>query len=66
VFDDIRMISENTKNVLSRAVVPAIGFAAAYYLVMCSIFGMDKGVCIVGAASFGIAVFVGLSLLYRK
>ncbi|SVC25224.1 uncharacterized protein METZ01_LOCUS278078, partial [marine metagenome] len=50
----------------SRAVVPAIGFAAAYYLVMCSIFGMDKGVCIVGAASFGIAVFVGLSLLYRK
>ena len=66
MYDDVVMISEKTKNALSKAVVPTIGVAAAYYLVMCSIFGMDKGVCIVGAASFGIAVFVGLSLLYRK
>ena len=43
------MISENTKNALSKSVVPAVGIAAAYYLVMCSVFGMDKGVCIVGA-----------------
>ena len=43
------MISENTKNALSRAVIPAIGVAAAYYLVMCSIFGMGKGACLGGA-----------------
>ena len=66
MYDDGIMISENTKNALSKSVVPAVGIAVAYYLVMCSVFGMDKGVCIVGAVSFGIAVFVGLSLLYRR
>ncbi len=66
MYDDGIMISENTKNALSKSVVPAVGIAAAYYLAMCSVFGMDKGVCIVGAVSFGIAVFVGLSLLYRR
>tara|TARA_B100001013_G_scaffold308694_1_gene212763 strand:- start:156 stop:356 length:201 start_codon:yes stop_codon:yes gene_type:complete len=66
VYDGEIMINENTKNALYKAVVPAVGIAAAYYLVMCSVFGMDKGICIVGAVSFGIAVFVGLSLLYRR
>tara|TARA_B110000014_G_C19795795_1_gene413429 strand:+ start:61 stop:261 length:201 start_codon:yes stop_codon:yes gene_type:complete len=66
VYDEVMMISEKTKNALSKAVVPAIGVAAAYYLVMCSIFGMEKGVCIGGAVSFGIAVFAGLSLVYRR
>ena len=56
---------ENTKAALSKAVLPAVGVATAYYLLMCSVFGMDKGLCIVGAVSFGIAVFVGL-LLYRR
>jgi len=60
------MISENTKNALSKAVVPAVGVAAASYLLMCYVFGMGKGVCIVGAVSFGIAIFAGLSLLYRR
>ena len=60
------MISEKTKNALSKAVVPAIGVAAAYYLVMCSVFGMDKGVCIGGAVSLGIVVFAGLSLVYKR
>ena len=59
------IIGEKTKNALSKAVVPAVGVAATSYFVMCSVFGMDKGVCIVGAVSFGIAVFVGL-LLYRR
>ena len=40
VYDDVTMISENTKNALSKAVVPAVGVAAAYYLVMCSVFGI--------------------------
>ena len=66
MYDDVMMISENTKNTLSKAVVPAVGVAAAYYLLMCSVFGMDKGLCIVGAVSFGIAIFVGLSLLYKR
>lgn len=66
MYDDGIMISENTKNALSKSVVPAVGIAATYYLLMCSVFGMDKDVCIVGAVSFGIAVFVGLSLLYRR
>ena len=66
VYDDVTMISENTKNALSKAVVPAVGVAAAYYLLMCSVFGMDKGLCIVGAVTFGIAIFVGLSLLYKR
>ena len=60
------IIGEKTKNALSKAVVPAIGVAAAYYLVMCSVFGMDKGVCIGGAVSFGIVVFAGLSLVYKR
>ena len=66
MYDDVVMISEKTKNALSKAVVPAIGVAAAYYLVMCSVFGMDKGVCIGGAVSFGIVVFAGLSLVYKR
>ena len=65
MYDDEIMISENTKDALSKAVLPAVGVATAYYLLMCSVFGMDKGLCIVGAVSFGIAVFVGL-LLYRR
>ena len=66
MYDGEIMINENTKNALYKAVVPAVGIAAAYYLVMCSIFGMEKGVCIGGAVSFGIAVFAGLSLVYRR
>ena len=66
MYDDEIMINENTKNALSKAVVPAVGVAAAYYLLMCSVFGMDKGLCIVGAVTFGIAIFVGLSLLYKR
>ena len=66
VYDYAMMISEKTKNALSKAVVPAVGVAAAYYLLMCSVFGMDKGVCIGGAVFFGIAVFIGLSLAYRR
>jgi len=60
------MIGENTKNALSKAIVPAVGLAATYYFVMCSVFGMGKGACLGGAVSFGIAVFVGLSLVYRR
>ena len=60
------MIGEKTKNALSKAVVPAVGVAATYYFVMCSVFGMGKGACLGGAVSFGIAVFVGLSLVYRR
>ena len=60
------MIGENTKNALSKAVVPAVGVAAISYFIMCSVFGMDKGACYAGAVSFGIAVFVGLSLVYRR
>lgn len=66
VYDYAMMISEKTKNALSKAIVPAVGVAAAYYLLMCSVFGMDKSVCIGGAVSFGIAVFIGLSLAYRR
>ena len=60
------MISEKTRNALSKAVVPAVGVAATYYFVMCSVLGMDKSVCIGGAVSFGIAVFAALSLVYRR
>ena len=66
MYDDEVMISENTKDALAKAVVPAAGVAATYYLLMCSVFGMDKDVCIVGAFSFGIVVFVGSLLLYRR
>lgn len=60
------MINEKTRNALSKAVVPAVGVAATYYFVMCSVFGMDKGACLGGAVSFGMAVFVALSLAYRR
>ena len=60
------VIGEKTKNALSKAVLPAVGLAATYYFVMCSVFGMGKGVCFGGAVSFGIAVFVGLLLIYRR
>ena len=60
------VISEKTKNALSKAVVPSVGLAATYYFVMCSVFGMGKGACLAGAVSFGIAVFVGLSLVYKR
>ena len=60
------IIGEKTKNALSKAVVPAVGLAVTYYFVMCSVFGMGKGACLGGAISFGIAVFVGLLLIYRR
>ena len=60
------MIGEKTKNALSKAVVPSVGVAATYYFVMCSVFGMNKDACLGGAVSIGIAVFVGLSLAYRR
>ena len=62
----IMMCMEKTKNALSKAVLPAVGLAATYYFVMCSVFGMAKGACLGGAVSFGIAVFVGLLLIYRR
>ena len=60
------MISEKTKNALSKALVPSTGVAAAYYLLACSIFNMDKNVCLAGSVSVGIAVFIALSLIYRR
>ena len=66
MYDDGIMISENTKDALSKTVLPAVGVAATYYLLMCSVFGMDKGGCILGAVSLGIAFFVGLLQLYRR
>ena len=60
------MSGDKTKNALAKSGVPAVGLAATYYFVMCSVFGMGKGACLGGALSFGIAVFVGLSLIYRR
>ena len=60
------IISEKTKNALSKALVPSVASAFAYYLVMCSVFNMDKNICMVGGASLGVVVFVSLSLLYRR
>ena len=60
------MISEKTKNALSKAIVPSTGAAAAYYLLMCSVFNVDKNVCLFGGVSVGIAVFIALSLVYRR
>ena len=60
------MISEKTRKTLSKAVVPALGVAGFYYLFMCFVFDMSKGVTMSGIVSFGIAVFIGLSLAYRR
>ena len=60
------MISEKTRKTLSKAVVPALGEVGFYNLIMCFVFDMSKGVSMSGTGSFGIAVFIGLSLAYRR
>ena len=60
------MIREKTKKALSKAAVPAVGVAISYYVIMAFVFDMNSGATISGAVSFGIALFVGLSLAYRR
>ena len=66
VYDCGMIINDKTKNALSKALVPSAVSASAYYLVMCSVFNMDKNICLVGGVSLGVVVFVSLSLLYRR
>ena len=49
-----------------KAVVPALGQVGFYNLIMCFVFDMSKGVSMSSTVSFGIAVFIGLSLAYRR
>ena len=59
---DYAMISEKSKNAISRSWLPALIVATVYYLTMCSGFGVDKSVCIIGSVFIGAAVFVSLSV----
>ena len=56
------MINEKAKNAISKAWLPALIVATVYYITMCSGFGVDKSVCIIGSVFIGAAVFVSLSV----
>ena len=60
------MISEKAKNAISKAWLPALIVATAYYIAMCSVFGVDKSICVTGSVFIGVAVFVSLSVLMSR
>ena len=59
---DYAMISEKSKNAISRSWLPALIVATVYYITMCSVFGVDKSFCVAGSVSIGAVVFVSLSV----